>query len=154
VTVGGHDVLVHNVKPLRCQSPEELDKKIDDKQKSPNPDDQLEGQLGKALRDCLTQFDLPFDAAPPHNAGQIDAGTDGAIIEVYNGTKHDLDGKSGQMTKYKEHPDVNPGGKRQVFVLAPNVSELDRARFAKDNGVRVFGSIDHLRNHLRRNGLC
>jgi hypothetical protein len=62
--------------------------------------------------------------------------------------------KGKQIPKYLGSPDINPGGKRAVVVLAPNVSELERAQFARKYGARAFGSIDHLHNHLRRIGAC
>ncbi|MES9543173.1 polymorphic toxin-type HINT domain-containing protein [Actinomadura sp. NPDC000600] len=150
VAAGPEDVLVHN----SCQKPEDVRKKLDEALKSTDPDKQLEGKLGQRLQKCLTEFNYKFPAAGGVDAGEIDAATPGAIIEVYNGEKSDFDGKSKQMTKYKNHPEINPGGKRAVYVLAPNVSELDRARFRKENGVKVFGSLDHLVNDLRRTGAC
>ncbi|MFA1545091.1 Hint domain-containing protein [Actinomadura chokoriensis] len=150
VAAGPEGVLVHN----SCQDPAETQRKLDDALKSTDPDKVLEGQLGQKLRKCLTEFNYEFPSAGGVAAGEIDAGTPGAIIEVYNGSKPDFDGKSKQMTKYKNHPVVNPDGKRAVYVLAPNVSEVDRARFRQENGVKVFGSVDHLVNDLRRTGAC
>ncbi|MEW2352529.1 polymorphic toxin-type HINT domain-containing protein [Spirillospora sp. NPDC029432] len=161
VVVGGRAVLVHNSrKPIPCLTPEQIDKKIDDALKDPDKNKQAEGNLADALRrgNCRpNQFQQLFDAAGSETNGDIDVGVPGAVIEVYNGTAADMGKKGHQAKKFRNHPDVNPDGKRQVIFFAPNVSELDRKRFQQEYGeydIRVFASQDHLVNHLRRTGAC
>ncbi|TCO45346.1 hypothetical protein [Actinocrispum wychmicini] len=137
------------------QSSSDVDRKIREAAESTDPDKNAEAAIARALRKCIIQFNDPLPSSGGTSPGEIDAGTERTIVEVYNGKQDLFDAKGSQADKYINDPAANPAGRRVVYYV-PNLSGSENIetikRFEQTYGVRVFTDAGKLRNFLRRTG--
>ncbi|MFD1047645.1 hypothetical protein ACFQ1S_19935, partial [Kibdelosporangium lantanae] len=137
------------------QSQSDVDQKIHEAADSTDPDKKAEADIANALRKCIIQFNDPLPSVGGTSPGEIDAGTEKTIIEVYNGDQDLNDAKGSQASKYINEPTSNPAGRRVVY-YTPNLKDAAHIeaikKFEQTYGVRVFTDPGKLRNYLRRTG--
>jgi hypothetical protein len=137
------------------QSQSDVDQKIREAADSGDVDRKAEADVAKALRKCIIQFNDPLPNVGGTSPGEIDAGTEKTIVEVYNGDQDLFDAKGAQASKYINEPTANPAGRRVVY-YTPNLKDAQHIeaikKFEQTYGVRVFTDTGKLRNYLRRTG--
>jgi len=110
---------------------------------SPDPDVQLEGQVGRALIADLVSFQRKVFNAEGVEIGEIDVETSNAIIEVTNTPRDKLK----QLLKDQNEPLMNPNHKK-VILYAPGYSHAADRQFAS-YGFPIIRSLKDLFNYLR-----
>jgi len=106
-TVGADEWVVHNCGGFGDAIKAALE--------SGNPGQELEGQVGNLLKDTLVGFQQKIMGESGKVAGEIDAETSEAIIEVTTEKSE----KFGQVQKLMNNPVLNPSGK-PVILYGPN----------------------------------
>jgi len=121
-----------------------INSKVDNALKSADPNKKVEGDVGDALRDHLTNFEKKY--GKNGKDGEIDAETDKAIIEIANGKK--AGGKAAQINRNKNSAITNPSGK-PVIMYAPNMKTNALNMVRKETGSVVVRNMDELKQALR-----